>query len=693
MKTTPENNTEAAAMWVVGGTANDTNYQGLQKYSFATKSWATIQPNVPVTQNRLYHGAVYLNGSDSILVYAGTQDGTKVPTSQTFTLNATEPYNVLAYEATAAPAIHPQLIQYSTSKAMYVGGSETNKKLMLFSSSSGWSDSNATLADPLYNNTNIKSIIINGDDASKTLYTFDMAISPNGVNRTIFIDPQGNPVTDAKPIVSTRGSGTKDAASTNKRRGDLTVDTWPAYNDTLVPTATRTDYAIARDQSGLVVVSGGSDVDVLCMFRARKNTWVDAASILTQASVQQGLGNNPDPSSSISSTTTPSVTASPVSTTSATAAAASTPASDPKVPVKILGAVLGSILGLAAIFVLILLLLRWRRKKRNHNELGHQRRSSGLPDEKNTMDFMDRGLPPTASARQIYHQQQPSGGSFSSMAILMGRVGHSRGDSKGKGSVASDTSSQFNKNYKTAISKPMPQETAVLSAVKEAPREEALAVPVNDPSKPPLSKARGMNKLRGSTRRSSGWNRYWSGGSSMNILGFGGGSKRTTYDEGSDRDSVSNYSEPRKSQFTQNSAMPTPLKVPVPGALGLSRVATGSPTLSTHTATYPLTREMSGTIENRGSLTSSISSYNDDRRDEFSSGVPSSVHDGWGPVGGDYGRAPSQAYTESIYAPTIPRDTIPFPQELRFPEPPNARQPPPQSTDMSWLNLGNERRG
>ncbi|CAG8978384.1 hypothetical protein HYALB_00009969 [Hymenoscyphus albidus] len=705
VKTTPPENPDAAAMWVVGGSTSDANYQGLQKYTFATSTWETIQPNVPVTQNRLYHGAAYLNGSDSILIYAGSQDGNKVPTSQTFTLNATEPYNVLAYKAIADPAIDPQLIPFSTTKAMYVGGSESNKKMMLFSPSSGWQDSNATLAQPFYNNKSIKSIVINGDDASKTLYTFDMTVSPNVVNRTIFMDSNGNPVQDAQPIVSTREASTpnpKDRRDnlTLEKRDNLTVENWPTYNDTLVPMSTRTDYALARDQSGLVVVSGGNDEDVLCMFRARKNTWVNATSMLVKAEVQQPIGTNPNPPTTISSISNPSGTASPLSTASSEAAPATARPSDPKVPVKILGGVLGSILGVAAIFVLILLLLRYKRKQREHSEMGrHRRSSSGMPDgdEKNEMDFMDRGLPSTAttaSARRPYHKQEPSGGSFSSMAILMGKVGHSKGESK---DYASESNGPFNKNY--AISKPIPHDNAVLSSVKEAPKEYASALPVNDPSRPPLSKARGMNNKvpQGSARRSSGWNRYWSGGSSMNILGFGGASKRTTYEEGSERES--SYTEPRKSQFTQSSAKPTPLQVPipVPGGLELNRVRTGSPTFSTYEPTYPLQREMSGTIE-RNSLTSSISSY-DDRRDEFSSGVPSSVPDQWGPVGGDdYGRAPSVAYTasvyptSSVYAPTIPRDTIPFPEELRFPEPPNAQRQPTASTDMSWLNLGNDGR-
>ncbi|KAF4635166.1 hypothetical protein G7Y89_g2923 [Cudoniella acicularis] len=182
----------------------------------------------------------------------------------------------------------------------------------------------------------------------------------------------------------------------------------------------------------------------------------------------------------------------------------------------------------------------------------------------------------------------------------------------------------------------------------------------------------------------------------MNILGFGSGSKRTTYDEGSDRDSGSQYSDQHRSgvtQLTQPSALPPPLKIP--GQPELNRVASASPTIANHSNQYALSREMSGTIERPGSM-SSFSSYTDDRLDAFSSGVPASVHEqtAWTPVeaGQGWGRANSDAYSESVYT-NLPRGpTNNLPKDLRFPTPPGQRPPPPKPTnDMSWLNLGNER--
>lgn len=56
-----------------------------------------------------------------------------------------------AYEASAPPAIGPVVLPWTQSKALYVGGSESNTKVMVFSPSNSWEDTNATLATPFYN--------------------------------------------------------------------------------------------------------------------------------------------------------------------------------------------------------------------------------------------------------------------------------------------------------------------------------------------------------------------------------------------------------------------------------------------------------------------------------------------------------------------------------------------------------------
>lgn len=158
------------------------------------------------------------------------------------------------------------VMPFTQSKAIYVGGSETNTKVMIFSPSNSWEDSNATLAYPFYNCSHVRATVQNGNDASKTLLTFDMTVFPNSVNRTILMDSEGNPVVNATPIVSTPPPPAfkRDNVPIHlenpsiHRRGNLTVANWPDYNDTLAPSSTRTNYAVARDQSGLTVIAGGN---------------------------------------------------------------------------------------------------------------------------------------------------------------------------------------------------------------------------------------------------------------------------------------------------------------------------------------------------------------------------------------------------------------------------------------------------
>lgn len=348
------------------------------------------------------------------------------------------------------------------------------------------------------------------------------------------------------------------------------------------------------------------------------------------------------------------------------------------------------------------MVFRWRRKKRAYSEAGHQRRSSGIPVEKDAMAFSD--LPQMSSTRELQnHVPQNSQGSFSSMAILLGRAGHKRGE-KSSGSVGSNTSSQFNKKFRKDISNPIPQEQPLdmYGDQSRLTTERAVEPPRVVSSKPPLTRPRGDSKAarRGSTRRSSGWNTYWSGGAgAMSILGFG--SKRNTYNSDSGESEGSQYSESRPGHLTQSSAGVPPLKF---GQPEINSVRSGSPTVA-NMSRVPLAREHTGQIERHNSIGgSSFSSFGEDdrRNDAFSSGIPASVteHDSWGPVDRqDWAKPPrgmSNAYTESVYAQTMPRSTMPgFPRDTQFPLPPTSPQYPPAHTqkpsDMSWLNLGTDR--
>lgn len=696
VKSTPKDSS-AAALWIIGGTSNQSDYQGLQRYSFKDAKWESITPNVPVTENRLWHGAVYLNSSDSILIYAGTQDGSMHLSSQTFTVEASAPYTVLAYEAIAPPAISPILVPWTEDDAMYCGGSTTNTQIMTFSPSTSWVDAGASLAAPFYDTSAIKAVVVDGDDGSKNLYTFNLTDSPSAVNRTVLMGAGGQPVQSAAPSTPSKraidlDSATDSAVATPTKR-DLTAANWPAYNSTFAPTTTRSnDYSLAMDGNGLVVISGGNSKDPIAMFQAKENSWENATAVLV-GKFQKPLSNIQTTSSSATPSPT---TLSTSSISSATASPSPSPTAapddgkDPKVPTRILGIVLGTVVAVALVLLLLSFLRRWLMARKQHAEAGHQRRSSGIP-EKSDMDFMDRGLPSMSSTRRFGHDPQTSQGSYSSMAILMGRVGHRRGSEKG--SQGSTSSSQFNKKFKSTISKP----------ISPPPQKTAAVI-----SETTFSQARPRNSeaaQRESMRRSSGWNRYWSGGSALNILGFGAGSRPTTY---ANTEGSSHYSEPRvNSQYTQGtqpSAVVPPLRLA--GGPELNRVVSGSPKISSSPYGFPLTKEMSGQIERSGSV-SSLSTFDpNDRADAFSSGIPASIHeqpDSWLPFQGGWGAQGQQprgsnAYTDSIYAPSDPRSSAAqasqFMRDSRFPAPPvggnKSGRTQEVNSDMSWLNLGGD---
>lgn len=682
VQATPKDSSSPPALYIVGGNANSSqsDYQGLQRYIFQEKKWESVPLSVSDTRNRLYHGAVYLNESSTILMYAGRQDGTRALSSQTFTISTLPPYQVLAYESIAPPAISPLLVAWSDSEAAMIGGTETNTKVMVFSPSKSWTDSASSLEVPLKNSEAVKAVVVKGDDGSKSLYTFDMSVSPNEVNRTVLIDGLGNPVNSSTAIV---GRNLAELNSRKTKRAHLSIAEWPAYNATLAPTTTRKEYSIAQGSDDLVVFSGGNDDDMFCMFNARENCWENATALMTgaQAQIQQDIKP--------STTLTSSATQAPTETSSTLS-----PSTTDGFNYKLLGIVLGSIVGFAMLILVACLCVRGYSKRRAFVEAGHQRRASGISDEKDPMDFADRGISLDTANRYQRHAQKPSQVSNSSMAILMGNVKTNQPRSvpgRRDGSNVSDSSSAFNKKYKSAISNPIPQvRQAQPDGFLRAERHPVVGA--TRPNPPPAQRAAqaGSNK-QGSTRRSSGWNRYWSGGSALNILGFG--NKRTTYgSHQSDHESV--YSEGPQSRVTQTSAIVPPLNVGHHPGGRMSQVASGSPTISHQNKEFRFEQGVAAHIERSNSV-SSVSSYGDPR-DAFSSGVPASVVEEpqtWTPFGGSgWGgdRTASSVYTNSNYAPTPPRTTMIESSNqttsILNSAPCNEVTPKPPS-DMSWLNL------
>ncbi|KAI1395980.1 hypothetical protein F4819DRAFT_156530 [Hypoxylon fuscum] len=668
----------AAGFFVVGGKSTSSDYPGLQKYTYSTGKWETITPETPVTKDRQWHSATYINSSDTILIYSGSMDGEPNLSSQTFTIKATEPHSVLAFQSTLSPpGIAPILLPWTESQAVMIGGNPTNTKVMLFDTNS-WSDSGISLAEPITKNTtDVKAVLVTGDDGSKHLYTFDLTTSPNTVNRTMLLDERAAPIANAAPVAASGTTRRLVEGEVEKRA--LTATEWPKYNSTLAPEATRSGYSIASDSNGLVVMTGGNDDEILCMFDAKANGWKNATEVFGAQKVFSIESTPSSTSSSVpSSTSAPSITstATPAATTTAAAAAAPASNSDYALPpTTLLGVVLGTIFGVAIILLAILFWIK-HRKRQNHLETGHARRASGIPDEK---DFFREDVAKASGGQFRGHVPQDSAGSFSSMAILMGKVQKPPIQRKASNDTRrSSLSSIFNKQFKSTIGRPQlvsPEPELSLADEKGV----SFAANSNDPKPRPRpaverSEDDGM-------RRSSGWNRYWSGGSALSVLGFGtnGNSKRET--QASEQSSF--YSE-GKHRMTQDSATVPALRVE--GRPELNRVITGSPTVSQYNP--QTTQGMTAQIERPVSATSSSG---------YSSGIPASVRDTWDPTmatkkwGNE--RAPSSAYSNSIYQTGL--------------GPPGTSRPPtgaptgvstqPQlamaskSNDLSWLNLGENR--
>jgi len=678
-----------AGFYVVGGVTDDDTYNGLQKFTYATGRWESISPASAVTKRRRWHAATYLTASDAILIYAGNQDGVVGASSQTFTIQARAPFEVTSFQSVAPAGVSPILLPWSETDAVLVGGDANNKKVMLFSPKGGWKDSGASLADPIpKDSTSVKGVLLDGDDGSRSLYTFDMTEFPTIVRRMVLVD--GNNAFKANsPTVLARDLTVRQSDADSP----LTLDNWPRYNDTLAPTETRSQYGVATDGKGLVVFAGGikdKDSHALCLFDARGNSWVDPS---IKFASQQVLSDDRDGgavSGSTSSTTIRSLTgATSTSTSTGTEVAAAAGGTAVEMGSNaILGIVLGSIFGLMILLGLILFLIRRKKARQNHHEAGHLRRASGTPGMEKDGTFSSEMVgSPTGHFRG--HQQQDSAGSYSSMAILMGRMNQQKTGLRRKPSndtTRSSTSSIFNREFKATISKPIPQmgqhpalQPSSPAATELAPTTLGASLP---PRIPPPRPPRGNATLdrSGSTRRSSGWNRYWSGGSALNMLGFGS-NKRTTLES----DLSSRYS---NSRITQDSATVPPLQLHLEGKPELNRVNSGSPTVAQYPNKIPMREGLTGKIERPMSSTSSSG---------YSSGIPASVHEAWDPLaakkpwGAD--RAPSSAYASSS-AQGLSKNTSLDPSSTSAGATPSGVSKQPQlamastSSDMSWLNLG-----
>lgn len=610
VKAVPKGDAKAAKLYIVGGTVNETastwDYPGLMHYSFAEKKWDWLRAESWNTQNRQNHAAVYLQDSQKIFVYSGSQtQGDNSPSSQSFLFSTLPPYTVQSLpSAGAPPSVKPMLMSSDANSALLVGGGVLNTAVWKFTEAEGWRDLGVTLQQPIVNPESIQCMIVTGKDGSKALEKFDMSVAPNKVERILLVDKDGKP---AAP-----GTSVGDKV---KR---VTVSDWSTYNATFAPESTRSGYSLAQGDDGITVASGGNQTNPLVLFDAQSNSWLNATEVFSGQQVILNSELSSTASSTIRPTSTATISATPSSATTDVAAVPASPPSNKGKMMTVLGATLGTIFGIALLLVLVLLCLRYRKKK-NRQKQGYL--------EKDRMSFADRGADfmKEAGGSVVSYQHNHNNDSSTSLAIIQGR-----GANGHKKNMASDASTAGLVKKTSPLGYSDPVELSKFD-LKPEPVQEKM-VRQNSSRTPPALKT-------APRARSSGWSRYFANNEATNLASMQ--PDRSTY--ASDRTSIVSQSQYTNSRmYNQHPSQHiAPLEIPKFDGQRLSRVASGSPTLGTPRGilphqVQPMQAEL-GRANSNGSTRSGIS--RDD--DYFSKPVES-----WTPVGD--GRRTSSNYTGSV---------------------------------------------
>lgn len=533
---TPNGDDTQAAMYVIGGTSQNSTYTGVQRYNFASQSWQTLYPPTSDMVDRTNHSLAYLQASNSILVYAGSRPQSEADfSSQTFLLGLTDPYSIRSFTSMAPPGNQPILLPFDADNAILMGSVPRAKEMWTFNADDGWSKYATELTDPI--KANIRGLIVDGSDGSKVLTTYDMTVSPNVVSQLVLADAGGSP----------------PATAVAPRRRDLTLGNWPVYNSSDAPTDVRSDYAVVQGANGLAVITGGSSGSPLNLFNNTNNGWVDNGLFFDGVSNGNQIPITP---ASVSSTST-----SPTqpSATSASAAPASVPGTSSKPRMlRILGITLGVLFGLAAMFIIALLLLRYRRQKKRQKE--------GYINEKaDRMSFQDRGAAfmsqPATSRADVArvppnHRFTQHNTSHNSFAIVAGKLGRNASRNNlaptgGRGS--SESTRQLVKPRKADISKPM--ELDMWGKDKEVYQPSASGAP----QIPASTIGMPENALMGDNMRSTGWSRYFAAAPNDALpSAYGRGPTVSAYTVDTEY-TVSSPPPPLPSQIPSSVAVPAPL--------------------------------------------------------------------------------------------------------------------------------------
>jgi hypothetical protein len=620
VKAAPKGDAQAAKLFIVGGRVNETastwNYPGLMHYTFSTKKWDWQRSESWNTQNRVNHGAVYLEESKEILVYSGSQtDGDNGPSSESFVFSTVEPYSVSSSPSGGAPpSVNPMLMNSDASTALLVGGGATNTAVWKFSKASGWQDLGVTLTEPIANEDAVKcSVVTSKNDKRVALQKFDMSAVPNAVERILLINKDGSP---AAP--GTLAGGDKKGGKVKR----VTLDDWSSYNETYAPKTSRTGYSLAQGDDGTTVASGGNADEPIAIFEAQENSWMNATALFAG----QDVLVNSVSSSSASSTPTPtaSISATPSASTTGEAAAPAGPPSNKGKMLTVLGATLGTIFGIAFILILILFCLKYRKNKSKQNP--------GYVEKNDRMSFADRGAAfmKEAGGSVVTCQPKHNNDSLTSLAIIQGRGGGH------KKNVASDASTAG------LVKKSSP---LGYSDGYNEPYELAKFDLKPEPVEPMVRQNSSRNAKPAPRARSSGWSRYFANNEATNLASAPPADRSTFASDRTSTGSQSQYTNSRmySSRPSQHIA---PLEIPkFNDGQRLSRVASGSPTLGTPTSSLPglphQVQPMQAELARANSNASSVSALSHDDRHYLRDPVES-----WTPMGDDH-RTSSQ-YTGSM---------------------------------------------
>jgi len=374
--------TPEEALYIVGGSSNNPNstpekgFMGLQRWVFATKKWETVLLPNPVTYNLTNHGAAFLESTRRLIVFAGSAyPAVDVPSANTFLIQADGAHEIVALPA-QKPLLAPIVLPWDQDGALIVGGNGDNTVLNAYTTSAGWITLGAKLDRGMKRRGQAWASLMDGDDGSRVLVTFDLTESPTAVQVIKVKDPSNGSNTKRQ------NRGAKPPISTENQ---LLANNWPKYNSTGAPKARREGTSLAYD-GNMVVISGGNEDQPLLMFNARKNTWVSAESVLANNTDQDPL-LRAQATSSGSPTNMASATPTPIPTlTVSTPGKGSAPTRSGPNTIQSLFIVLGSIIGAAFLLGACFYFLRKRRLQKNLKKAGDESRLNA-----SRMSFQDRG--------------------------------------------------------------------------------------------------------------------------------------------------------------------------------------------------------------------------------------------------------------------------------------------------------------